>query len=227
MEWLSDCSWTTAPRSRVSATVLEHGSSSKASTRWRQSSSTARLSDRRRHVPQVGHRPGEDNELGTWHVEVWFRPALPVAKAAEASDPLPRADMYEIPFNQVRKMALPPFGATGGRSRHGRPYSESDLLERTPHRLLHRPRTSRGNIGTATPVVRRTVNCEGELSHIAIEVSDVGGTFSRRRPFLLNETVRARFECPCQARPSGMWRAGASRLCIPCVSPLRQTTDRW
>ncbi|WP_062213750.1 glycoside hydrolase family 2 protein [Demequina oxidasica] len=40
-----------------------------------------------------------------WSVEVEFHPVLPVANALEASDPLPRADMYEIPFNQVRKMA--------------------------------------------------------------------------------------------------------------------------
>ena len=48
---------------------------------------------------------GVDDAPGAWDVEVAFRPAEPAARAAEAAHPLPRADMYEIPFNQVRKMA--------------------------------------------------------------------------------------------------------------------------
>lgn len=40
-----------------------------------------------------------------WDVRVELDPALPVAQAAEALNPLPRADVYELPYNQVRKMA--------------------------------------------------------------------------------------------------------------------------
>ncbi len=48
---------------------------------------------------------GRDDTDGDWQVEIEFLPAEPVARAAEAINPLPRADMYDIPFNQVRKMA--------------------------------------------------------------------------------------------------------------------------
>jgi len=48
---------------------------------------------------------GVDDGPGAWHVEVDLEPALPVARAAEAVRPLPRADVYDLPFNQVRKMA--------------------------------------------------------------------------------------------------------------------------
>lgn len=46
-----------------------------------------------------------DGSTDDWDVRVELDPALPVAQAAEASNPLPRADIYELPYNQVRKMA--------------------------------------------------------------------------------------------------------------------------
>ncbi|WP_291377832.1 hypothetical protein [Demequina sp.] len=48
---------------------------------------------------------GADDRDGAWEVDVEFIPALAVAQQAEAAHPLPRADMYELPYNQVRKMA--------------------------------------------------------------------------------------------------------------------------
>ncbi|NTW38469.1 MAG: glycoside hydrolase family 2 protein [Cellulomonadaceae bacterium] len=48
---------------------------------------------------------GVDDEPGQWEVDVELRPALPVASAAEAAHPLPRSDSYELPYNQIRKMA--------------------------------------------------------------------------------------------------------------------------
>lgn len=48
---------------------------------------------------------GVDDAPGAWDVEVEVEPVLPVALALEAVRPLPRADVYELPYNQVRKMA--------------------------------------------------------------------------------------------------------------------------
>lgn len=48
---------------------------------------------------------GVDDVPGVWDIEVEFHPAEPEARRREASNPLPRADMYELPYNQVRKMA--------------------------------------------------------------------------------------------------------------------------
>ena len=48
---------------------------------------------------------GVDTGPGSWRVEVVVHPVLPLARALEATNPLPRADMYELPYNQVRKMA--------------------------------------------------------------------------------------------------------------------------
>ncbi|GGC00936.1 glycosyl hydrolase 2 galactose-binding domain-containing protein [Cellulomonas carbonis] len=67
----------------------------------------------RRHVVELGvsHGPDGDPTHGpggsapAWDVRVEVDPVLPVAQAAEAADPLPRADIYELPYNQVRTMA--------------------------------------------------------------------------------------------------------------------------
>lgn len=48
---------------------------------------------------------GRDLSPGAWTVSVTFEPVIPVINAAEAANPLPRADMYETPYNQIRKMA--------------------------------------------------------------------------------------------------------------------------
>lgn len=57
----------------------------------------------RRHVVELDPAAGPDADH--WDVRVELDPALPVARAAEALNPLPRADVYELPYNQVRKMA--------------------------------------------------------------------------------------------------------------------------
>nr|WP_297423390.1 glycoside hydrolase family 2 protein [uncultured Actinotalea sp.] len=57
----------------------------------------------RRHAVELDPAAGPDADH--WDVRVELDPALPVAQAAEAVDPLPRADVYELPYNQVRKMA--------------------------------------------------------------------------------------------------------------------------
>src|SRR5690606_23732479 len=59
----------------------------------------------RRHVVDLSNLLGDDASAPAWEVRVEVDPALPVARAAQEANPLPRADMYELPYNQVRKMA--------------------------------------------------------------------------------------------------------------------------
>ncbi len=106
VEWASACSWVYAARVERHGTgeqvrlVLE-GVDTLATVRV---DGTAVLT-----CDDMFHRwvvdLGVDDAPGAWDVEVELAPVMPVARAAEAANPLPRADVYELPYNQVRKMA--------------------------------------------------------------------------------------------------------------------------
>lgn len=115
---------------------------------------------------------GRDDEPGAWRVEVVLHPVLPVAQAREASSPLPRADMYELPFNQVRKMASS-FGWDWG------PTTVTTGLWRRVM-VLRRPESSIADVRLSPTwregaVLGGEVRLEGdEDCHLGIEVCAVG-----------------------------------------------------
>ena len=125
---------------------------------------------------------GADDTSGTWTVEVEFHPALPVARAAEASQPFPRAEMYELPYNQVRKMACS-FGWDWGPVTNTAGLWRDVVLERTPQGRIDRALIEGTWEGEA--VLRGTVTCEGELSKIAVEVRDARGDLVQSGAFPL------------------------------------------
>jgi len=115
---------------------------------------------------------GADDTSGTWTVEVEFHPALSVARAAEASQPFPRAEMYELPYNQVRKMACS-FGWDWGPVTNTAGLWRAVVLERTPRGRFDRVLMEGTWDGEA--VLRGTVTSQGELASIDVEVRDSRG----------------------------------------------------
>jgi len=104
--WASDCSWiyrTTVPRLGDGARVSLAFDGIDTLATVRVDGEDVLHADDMFHAWSVDL--ADDAGVGEWLLEVEFHPVLPVAKALEAANPLPRADMYDIPFNQVRKMA--------------------------------------------------------------------------------------------------------------------------
>lgn len=128
------------------------------------------------HTDDMFHRwvvdLGVDNGGGNWIIDIELAPALPVARAAEARAPLPRADMYELPYNQVRKMACS-FGWDWGPVTNTAGLWRAVVLERTRVGRIERALLEGGWDGEA--VVHGTVRCEGDVAHISLEVTGSDG----------------------------------------------------
>lgn len=173
LEWVSSCSWiyrTEVPRQGKGAgtRLIFEGVDTLATIRV--DGEAVLATDDMFHSWVVDL--GADEGSGSWTVEVEFQPALPVATAAESSAPFPRADMYEIPYNQVRKMACS-FGWDWGPVTNTAGLWREVVLERTPRGRIDRALLEGTWDGGA--VLRGTVNCEGELADIAVEVRDAVG----------------------------------------------------
>ncbi|BDZ60999.1 hypothetical protein GCM10025873_07900 [Demequina sediminis] len=120
---------------------------------------------------------GRDDAPGAWDVEVELRPAEPVARAAEAVAPLPRADMYEIPFNQVRKMACS-FGWDWGPTTMTAGLYRGVQVEREGAgrilRTLLSPTWRGGAVLGDGAVLRGSVVVEGAVDRVVVRVSAPG-----------------------------------------------------
>ena len=123
---------------------------------------------------------GTDDRAGDWVVEVEFHPALPVARAAEAIRPYPRADMYELPYNQVRKMACS-FGWDWGPVTNTAGLWRAVAIERTLRGRIDRALLEGTWDGEA--VVRGRVLCVGDVESITVDVRDVIGRLIGSRSF--------------------------------------------
>lgn len=104
--WASNCSWiyrTTVERRGDYARVIMTFDGIDTLATVRVDGETVLTTDDMFHSWTV--ELADNGHSGVWHVEVEFHPVLPVARELEMLNPLPRADMYDLPFNQVRKMA--------------------------------------------------------------------------------------------------------------------------
>ncbi len=128
------------------------------------------------HTDDMFHRwvvdLGVDYGGGTWSIEVELAPALPVARAAEAREPFPRADMYELPYNQVRKMACS-FGWDWGPVTDTAGLWRAVVVERTRVGRIDRALLEGGWEGEA--VVHGAVLCEGDIAVLSVEVKNSSG----------------------------------------------------
>lgn len=104
--WASGCTWS------YRSTVDRHDDGTQVLVTFEGIDTLATLrvdGEVRLHTDDMFHRwellLEDSGATGHWTIEVELQPALPVARQLETESPLPRADMYEIPFNQVRKMA--------------------------------------------------------------------------------------------------------------------------
>lgn len=170
MEWVSDCPWiyrAQVPRRGEGAgtRLIFEGVDTLATIRV--DGEVVLTTDDMFHEWVVDL--GADEGSGSWTVEVEFQPALPVANAAEASQPFPRADMYEIPYNQVRKMACS-FGWDWGPVTNTAGLWRAVVVERTPRGRIDRALLDGAWAGGA--VLRGTAKCEGDVAAIAVEVRD-------------------------------------------------------
>lgn len=115
---------------------------------------------------------GVDSLPGSWRIEVVVHPVLPLARALEATHPLPRADMYELPYNQVRKMASS-FGWDWGPTTVTSGLWRRALVERQAParlgRLLVSPTWDSG------AVLRGSVLIEGSAGTLTATVRPAGG----------------------------------------------------
>ncbi|MBO1752590.1 hypothetical protein J4G33_12325 [Actinotalea sp. BY-33] len=114
---------------------------------------------------------GVDDSAGVWEVEVLVHPVLPVARAAEAQRPLPRADIYELPYNQVRKMACS-FGWDWGPVTVTAGLWRPVVVERSLAGRLDRVLLSPGWDGQA--LLRGSVRADGAVARARLRVSTVG-----------------------------------------------------
>lgn len=118
---------------------------------------------------------GVDDSPGQWDIEVEFHPVLPVAQEREARQPLPRADMYDLPFNQVRKMAAS-FGWDWGPTTVSAGLWREAVLERSPAgRLTATTLTGSWSRSGATLVGELSTDATGAsaLVHVTEAGSDV------------------------------------------------------
>lgn len=114
---------------------------------------------------------GVDRAPGVWEVEVEVLPALPVARAAEAVNPLPRADIYELPYNQVRKMACS-FGWDWGPVTVSAGLWRPVVVERTGPGRIDQVFLSPGWDGQAA--LRGSVRTSGDVSRLRVRVRTTG-----------------------------------------------------
>lgn len=124
----------------------------------------------RRHVIDLSDTPVDAS--GTWDVRVQVDPALPVARAAQARNPLPRADMYELPFNQVRKMACS-FGWDWGPVTMTSGLWRPVVVESWSGPRLEGVRLS-GGWSADTGLLRLGVATSGDAAELAVHVHPVG-----------------------------------------------------
>jgi len=134
---------------------------------------------------------GIDDSLGAWDIQVDFQPILPVARAAEDVLPLPRADMYDIPFNQVRKMACS-FGWDWGPATITSGLWRAVVVERVPEarlaRILLSPTWRDG------AVLRGSVVVEGDVDTIVATVEPRNGGGLLLRQVIPMDGTEASFE---------------------------------
>lgn len=104
--WASQCSWL------YRTTVPDHGDGAAVQVTFEGIDTLATVRVDGEPVldaDDMFHRWTIDLDSGrgqrNWEIEVELHEVLSVIAAREAAHPLPRADMYDIPFNQVRKMA--------------------------------------------------------------------------------------------------------------------------
>lgn len=181
LEWVSSCSWiyrTEVPRrvDGAASRLVFEGVDTLATIRV--DGVVVQSTDDMFHSWVVDL--GTDAVPGAWVIEVEFDPALPVANAAEASQPFPRADMYEIPFNQVRKMACS-FGWDWGPVTNTAGLWREVTLERTPRGRINRALLE-GTWRDAAVLIG-TVSCEGNLSHLEVVVKDAEGALVESESF--------------------------------------------
>ncbi len=170
LAWHSECSWhytTSVPRQRDGTQVrlVFEGVDTMA---------TIRVDGQvRANTDDMFHRwvidLGADDRDGAWEVDVEFAPALPVARQAEAAHPLPRADMYELPYNQVRKMACS-FGWDWGPTTVTCGLWREVVVERR-----HGARMESCFVAgdwTDHGVLRGVVQVDGVASHLSVVVTD-------------------------------------------------------
>lgn len=120
---------------------------------------------------------GRDDAPGKWDLEVELRPAEPVARAAEAVAPLPRADMYEIPFNQVRKMACSFGWDWGPTTMTAGLYREVEVERVGAGRILRTllsPTWRDGAVLGHGAMLRGSVAVEGAIDRVVVRVSAAG-----------------------------------------------------
>ncbi|MFV0632452.1 glycosyl hydrolase 2 galactose-binding domain-containing protein, partial [Demequina sp.] len=116
---------------------------------------------------------GVDHTPGEWVVEVEFAPAEAVARARQAALPMPRADMYEIPYNQVRKMACS-FGWDWGPTTMTAGLFRDVIVERVRTGRVVSARVDAGWGDGA--VLRGQIDVEGSVEQVAITVASKDGT---------------------------------------------------
>lgn len=116
---------------------------------------------------------GRDAAPGEWSVEVEFAPVEPAARAAQEAHPLPRADMYDLPFNQVRKMACS-FGWDWGPTTMTAGLFRPVYVERTPVTRIDRVLLSTDWDGGA--VLRGEIVVAGIADGVAVTVDPVDGS---------------------------------------------------
>lgn len=110
---------------------------------------------------------GLDEAPGVWDVEVEFMPVLPIAWAAEAENPLPRADIYELPYNQVRKMACS-FGWDWGPATVTSGLWRPVIVERAARGRIDRVLLSAGWDGDAS--LEGSVRTSGDVDRLRLQV---------------------------------------------------------
>ncbi|MDO8121065.1 glycoside hydrolase family 2 protein [Isoptericola sp. b490] len=115
---------------------------------------------------------GVDDAPGAWSVEVQVDPVLPAIRAAQRAHPLPRAEMYEIPYNQVRKMACS-FGWDWGPTTATAGLWRAAQVERAHSAGLARVLLAPTWDGGA--VLRGTVVVEGDARAASVRVAAAGG----------------------------------------------------
>ncbi|WP_298458245.1 glycoside hydrolase family 2 protein [uncultured Cellulomonas sp.] len=130
----------------------------------------------RRHVVDLSDTLAGTSETpapaGHWDLRVEVDPALPIAQAAQELNPLPRADMYELPYNQVRKMACS-FGWDWGPVTLTAGLWKPVLLRAWSGARLEDVRMSGGWADGA--LLRVAVAASGDASDIAVHIRAVAG----------------------------------------------------
>lgn len=171
--WASSCSWTyrtTVPRQGDGARVrlVLEGVDTLATVTV--DGEVALVTDDMFHrwVVDLGV---DDAPGGSWNVEVELHPVLPVIEAAQELRPLPRADMYPIPYNQIRKMACS-FGWDWGPTTITAGLWRAATVERT--RIARLDQVLLSPTWDEGAVLRGTVTTDGDARGIVVRVRRPG-----------------------------------------------------